>query len=42
MLILAEDVGVYLDLREYIIHLSLSGPGDVELGATDGQVGHLI
>jgi len=36
VLVLAEDVDVYLDLREYIIHLSLGGPGDVELSATDG------
>ena len=33
---------VYLDLREYNIHLSLSSPGDVELDATDEQVGNLI
>ncbi len=42
MLVLAEDFDVYLDLREYNIHLSLGGPSDVELDATDEQVGNLI
>jgi hypothetical protein len=42
MLVLVEDFDVYLDLKVYIIHLSLGGPGDVELDATDKQVGNLI
>ncbi len=43
MLILIEsDFDVYLDLRVYIIHLSLGGPRDVELDATDEQVSNLI
>lgn len=42
MLVLGEDVDVYFDLREYVIHLSLGGPGDVELDATDKHVGNLI
>jgi len=37
-----EDFHVYLDLRVYIIYLSLGGPGDVELDAMDEQVGNLI
>ena len=41
MLVLVEDFDIYLDLRVYIIHLSLGGPGDVELDATDKQVGNL-
>ena len=42
MLILVEDFDIYLDFREYNIDLSLGGPGDVELDATDEQVGNLI
>ena len=41
MLVLVGDFGIYLDLRVYIIHLSLGGPGDVELDATDKRVGNL-
>jgi hypothetical protein len=41
MLVLVEDFDIYLDLRVYIIHLSLDSPGDVELDATDKQVGNL-
>jgi hypothetical protein len=35
VLVLVEDFDIYLDLRECDIHLSLGGPGDVELDATD-------
>ena len=42
MLVLVEDFDIYLDLRVYIIHLSLGGPGNVQLNTTDKQVGNLI
>ena len=40
MLVLVEEFDVYLDFRAYIVHLSLGGPGDVELDETDKQVGN--
>ena len=38
MLVLVEDFDICLDLRVYIIHLSLGGPGDVELDMMDKQL----
>jgi hypothetical protein len=35
VLVLVEEFDVDLDFREYIIHLSLGGPGDVELDGMD-------
>ena len=42
MLVLVGDFDIYLDFREYNIHLSLGGPGNVELDAMDELVGNLI
>jgi hypothetical protein len=40
VLVLVEEFDVYLNFRVYIIHLSLSSPGDVELDEKDEQVGN--